>query len=76
MNINFTCLVKSKPVKQEVSHTVILPLQLESSVHNNVQLHGNTLKHSIEYKSYVMLVGKCQLEQTQEKIYDNNISKV
>ena len=26
MNNSFTCLVKSKSVKQEVSHTVILPL--------------------------------------------------
>ena len=33
MNNNFTCLVKSKPVKQEVSHTMIFPLLSQCCLH-------------------------------------------
>ena len=27
ISIKFTCLVESKPAKQEISHTVILPIE-------------------------------------------------
>ena len=40
MNNSFTCLVKTKPVKQEVNHTVILAQSREHSLLGEVSLHG------------------------------------
>ena len=40
MNNSFTCLVKTKPVKQEVNRTVILAQSREHSLLGEVSLHG------------------------------------